>query len=163
MSKFYNTLKVILESITNASHHEIKYYLEEYLVGVENIQSRERSEYSNKVFEAAIVEFEYKGEYNVKVYTSGGIGSIKTNNPSISVNVYVYDLEGDKVLHEFNAFHNSTTKDVNYDPVINTGENVAKYVISILSDGGDEDTDIPSSPPKNTSRRYKANKNVEYA
>jgi hypothetical protein len=154
---FNDLTKYLTENITRASESEIRYYIEEIFgTGATDIQFIEREQkLDNPKFDAVITTFVYNNQYFVKVFSSAGENASKSNNGSLTVSVFVYDYDRvarkpskEQVKREHNAFYNKSSGSVNYDPVIRNGEDLVKYVKSVLND----DNDDPSPPlPKNSS------------
>lgn len=146
--KFDKTVKKLLfeTTTTRVSEKEISYYFDDILpYGSDLNFIKSSSSYTHPKFDSIIFEFIWKGTQKIKVFSSPGVKSSKSDMGSATVTVFGPNFK------ESNAFFNKATNDVDYDPVLKTGEQVLTFVRSILNRDDRDNDDYPSitpSPPK---------------
>lgn len=171
MNKFDPYLQLLIESITRASEKEISYYMEEVFgnsaTNLEFIEVNPNNSISSNngknhtKFDTIRFNFIYNKNKLVKVFSSPGVNSSKRENGSLTVTAFVYDYNLTTEKHSksyinkiSNAFYNPEIKDVDYNPTLQTGEDVLKFIKRGLSDdgGGEDETPKPQPIPPNSKK-----------
>jgi len=145
-------------SITRGSIPEVKYYFDEIFDNGENLKFDKINRFNHPKFDDYIFTFNYNNKYFIKCFISAGVNASKSENGSMVVSAFVYELDiktGERksnnyIKHISNAFYNKEQEDVSYDPVIRNAKDALLFIKSGIEDddGEGDDFNMPQNPPQ---------------